>query len=102
MNKSQKLRTVKLIHTLVWIFMVAVIFYVLYCGIFDKANLLTWISIGIIILEGIVLAAFSMSCPLTVMARKYSDSTKDNFDIYLPNWLQSITNRFLLPFILLD
>jgi len=26
-------------------------------------------------------------CPLTVLARKYSDSTKDNFDIFLPNWL---------------
>lgn len=87
MNNSQKLRTVKLIHTLIWIFMVAVIFYVLYCGIFDNVNLLTWISIGIIILEGIVLAAFGMYCPLTVWARRYSDSTKDNFDIYLPNWL---------------
>jgi hypothetical protein len=26
-------------------------------------------------------------CPLTLVARQYSDSTKDNFDIYLPNWL---------------
>jgi hypothetical protein len=24
---------------------------------------------------------------LTLIARRYSDSTKDNFDIYLPNWL---------------
>jgi hypothetical protein len=28
-----------------------------------------------------------MFCPLTVMARKYSDSEKDNFDIFLPIWL---------------
>jgi hypothetical protein len=28
-----------------------------------------------------------MFCPLTVIARKYSDSTKANFDIFLPNWL---------------
>jgi hypothetical protein len=26
-------------------------------------------------------------CPITVVARKYSDSTRDNFDIFLPNWL---------------
>jgi hypothetical protein len=30
---------------------------------------------------------FKMFCPLTIMARKYSDSEKDNFDIFLPNWL---------------
>ena len=35
----------------------------------------------------IVLLMFKMMCPLTVMARRYSDSAKDNFDIYLPNWL---------------
>lgn len=67
--------------------MVSVIFYVLYSGIFNEINMLTWICISIIILEGIVLMAFKLSCPLTILARKYSDSTKDNFDIYLPNWL---------------
>lgn len=25
--------------------------------------------------------------PLTLVARKYSDSVRDNFDIYLPEWL---------------
>mgnify|MGYP003645798412 FL=1 len=38
-------------------------------------------------MEGIVLLVFKMFCPLTIWARKYSDSTKDNFDIFLPNWL---------------
>lgn len=87
MNNLQRLRIIKIVHSLVWTFMVAVIFYVLYCGVFDNVNLLTWIAIGIIILEGSVLLAFKMYCPLTVLARKYSDSTKDNFDIFLPNWL---------------
>ena len=105
MNNLIKLRTVKLIHTLIWIFMVAVIFYVLYCGIFDKVNLLTWISIGIVILEGLVLLAFNRYCPLTVWARRYSDSTKDNFDIYLPNWLakynkQVFTSIYLVGLII--
>lgn len=47
----------------------------------------TWIGIGLIVGEGIVLLVFKMFCPLTIMARKYSDSEKDNFDIFLPNWL---------------
>lgn len=101
MNDIQRLRTIKLIHTAIWAFMVAVIFYVLYCGVFDKVNIVTWLSIGIIILEGLVLLAFKMYCPLTILARKYSNSTKDNFDIYLPNWIaryneQIFTTIFLI------
>ncbi len=39
------------------------------------------------ILEGIVLLIFKRICPVTILARKYSTSSKDNFDIFLPNWL---------------
>jgi hypothetical protein len=101
MKDLRKLHTIKLIHSLIWAFMVAVIFYVLYCGVFDNVNLLTWISIGIIIMEGIVLLAFNMYCPLTVWARKYSDSTKDNFDIYLPNWLAKYNKQIFTTIYLL-
>lgn len=38
-------------------------------------------------IEGAVLGLFKGKCPLTVWARQYSDSQKDNFDIYLPEWL---------------
>jgi hypothetical protein len=37
--------------------------------------------------EGIVLLVSGNVCPITTVARNYSDSTKENFDIYLPNWL---------------
>jgi len=87
MDNSQKIRSVKLIHTMIWIFMVTVIFYVLYSGIYNEVTIFTWIGIGIVVLEGVVLLTFKMSCPLTILARKYSDSQKDNFDIYLPNWI---------------
>ncbi len=46
-----------------------------------------------------------MRCPLTYVARRYSDSTKDNFDIYLPNWMakynkQIFTTIFVIGLIL--
>lgn len=96
-----KLIVLKTAHTLIWTFMVATIFYVLYSGIYNDVTIFTWIAVGIVILEGVVLLAFKMSCPLTIMARKYSDSTKDNFDIYLPNWIarynkQIFTTIFVL------
>jgi hypothetical protein len=45
-------------------------------------------------------------CPITLIARKYSDSTKANFDIYLPNWLakynkQIYTTLFIFAIIIL-
>jgi len=99
-----KLTLIKTAHTLIWAFMVVVIFYVVYCGVFDTVNMFTWLAIGIIVLEGLVLLSFKMSCPLTVLARKYSDSTNHNFDIYLPEWLakynkQIFTTIFALGFI---
>lgn len=100
-----KLRAIKLIHTLVWVFFVSIIFYTVYCGIFDKITVYTWIAIGLVILEGLVLVAFKMFCPLTLLARKYSDSEKENFDIYLPLIIarynkQIFTSIFLLGLIL--
>jgi len=87
MNPSKKLTAVKIVHTLIWLFFVAAIFYILYSGISNKITTTTWIAISLIIAEGGVLVLFKKFCPLTLIARKYSDSEKDNFDIYLPNWL---------------
>ena len=87
MKQTNKLLIIKLLHTLIWVFFVTVIFYVLYSGITNKVTIYTWIGIGLIIGEGLVLLMFKMYCPLTVIARNYSDSQKDNFDIFLPNWL---------------
>lgn len=86
-----KLILIKIIHTLIWVFFNLVIFYMLYAVIVDKLDKWLWIGYGLIILEGITLLVFKFFCPLTILARKYSDSTKDNFDIYLPNWLARYT-----------
>ncbi|MGB5428645.1 hypothetical protein [Eudoraea sp.] len=90
---------------MIWLFFVAVIFYVVYSGITGTINTYTWLGIWIVIGEGIVLLLFKMFCPLTVLARKYSDSQKDNFDIFLPNWLAKhnkliFTTIFLIGLVL--
>ena len=82
-----KLILVKIIHTLIWLFFNVVLFYMAYAVIVNKIDNFVWIGIALIIGEGIVLIIFKKMCPLTIIARKYSDSTKDNFDIFLPNWL---------------
>ncbi|SDE34013.1 hypothetical protein SAMN05421636_104407 [Pricia antarctica] len=85
--KNRELLVIKSVHSIIWLFFNMVIFYLLYAVIADTIDKWVWVCIGLIVAEGIVLLAFKWLCPLTVMARKFSDSTKDNFDIFLPNWL---------------
>ena len=87
MKNGTKLILIKTIHTLVWLFFNVVIFYMLYAVIVNKLDKWLWIGYGLFALEGIALWLFNFFCPLTVIARRYSVSTKANFDIYLPNWL---------------
>ena len=87
MQSKTKLTLIKIIHTLIWLFFNFVIFYMLYAAVVNKLDAWLWLGYGIIFTEGIVLLIFKSFCPVTVLARKYSNSTKDNFDIYLPNWL---------------
>ncbi|MEQ1587073.1 MAG: hypothetical protein ABL895_14395 [Cyclobacteriaceae bacterium] len=91
MQRDTKLVLVKVIHTLIWIFFNFVIFYMLYAVLQNKIDRWLWIGYGLVLLEGLTLLLFKFFCPLTLIARKYSDSTKDNFDIYLPNWLARYT-----------
>ncbi len=91
MQAETKLTIIKTVHTCIWIFFNAVIFYMLYAVIVNKLDKWLWIGYGLFALEGITLLLFKFFCPLTIMARKYSDSQKDNFDIYLPNWLAKYT-----------
>jgi hypothetical protein len=101
MNNRLKLHAIRLIHTLIWIFMVTAIGYVLYSGISNEVNAFTWWAVAIVILEGIVLAAFNMICPLTLLARKYTGSTKENFDIYLPLLLARYNKQIFTPVFIL-
>lgn len=86
-----KLNIIKTIHTLIWLFFNAVIFYLLYAVVANEIGILVWTGVGLILAEGVVLLSFDLQCPLTMMARKYSDSTRDNFDIFLPEWLARYT-----------
>jgi hypothetical protein len=87
MNAKYSITIIKIIHTIIWLFFNVVLFYMAYAVTANKIDKYVWIGIVLIVGEGIVLLVFKKMCPLTIIARKYSDSEKDNFDIYLPNWL---------------
>lgn len=78
---------IKLLHTAVWVFFNVVIFYLLLAVLTDRLDTWAWICLALIGAECAVLLFFRMACPLTIVARRYSDSQLPNFDIYLPIWL---------------
>jgi hypothetical protein len=87
MDDKGKLVLIKAAHTAIWVFYNVVIFYLLYAVIVNKIDKWLWICIGLVLLEGSILAVFKSVCPVTLIARKYSSSPEPNFDIYLPKWL---------------
>lgn len=84
---TKTLIVVKTVHTIIWAMMVAAIFCILYAGLSGIVTTVTYASVGLMVFEGLALVVGKGNCPLTPIARQYSDSTKANFDIYLPEWL---------------
>ena len=87
MTDNSKLIIVKAIHTLIWIFFNLVLAYLFYAAYTNQVGLWFWLGISLIGLECIILFVNNWTCPLTPIARRYTNSNRDNFDIYLPNWL---------------
>ncbi len=87
MTNASKLFYIKLLHTLIWVAFNVIIFYFVYTVIANEVNRWTWICLALIGVETLTLILFKTMCPITLIARKYSTSTQDNFDIFLPNWL---------------
>jgi hypothetical protein len=44
---------------------------------------------------------FQKNLSVTLIARKYSDSQKSNFDIYLPNWLAKYNKEIYTVIVLI-
>ncbi len=105
LTSATNLWWIKALHTAIWAFFVAAIGYVFYSGAADRITGYTWLAGGLVVGEGLVLLLFKNQCPLTLIARKYSASPADNFDIFLPNWLarynkQIFTTIYLIGLLL--
>jgi len=81
---NKKLLIIKIFHTIIWIIFVLMICYIIYTGINNKINIFTYIFIIAVAIEGIILLIFKWKCPMTIIARRYTDDPNINFDIFLP------------------
>ena len=86
LSPAGTLRAIKLGHTIVWAFFagcVVAIPIVSWQGAHRAAALLA----AIVAIEVAVLALNQWRCPMTPLAARYTEDRRDNFDIYLPQWL---------------
>lgn len=83
---ASRLRTVKILHTVVWVFFVACIIAIPVLAWADRFAQSAVVS-GIVLFEVLVLLINGWRCPLTGVAARYTEDRRDNFDIYLPEWL---------------
>lgn len=99
MNSQSQLRTVKLLHTGIWAFFAGAIIALPFFAWQERLGAVAVITV-LVTLEGLVLAFNAGRCPLTVIAARYTDDRRANFDIYLPEWLARYNKQiFALLFV---
>jgi tetrahydromethanopterin S-methyltransferase subunit E len=82
----QPLTTIKLLHTAAWAVFAGCILWLPVAALGGELRLAALLA-AIVAVEVAVLVANGMVCPLTPIAARYTDDRRDNFDIYLPEWL---------------
>ncbi len=74
---------IRTLHGVITFVFLSCIFYIYYSGITNKVGFLTYIAIGLIILEGAVVSLNGGNCPLGAVHHKYGDD-KAFFELFLP------------------
>lgn len=84
--KTEVLTVIKVVHTLIWVFMASCILALPVLGVLRRFR---WAAIlsSLVLLECVVLAINGGRCPLTDLAARCTANRAYNFDIFLPNWL---------------
>lgn len=85
-SAARRLVAVKVLHTVVWAFFASCVL-ALPIVAWQRRFTLALGLIGAVLGETAVLLANRWACPLTAVAARYTGDRRDNFDIYLPEWL---------------
>jgi hypothetical protein len=83
---SARLRFVKVVHTIVWASLATCVVAI---PVLAWRRELGWAFalIGVLLVETLLLLMNDWRCPLTDIAARHTSDRRDNFDIYLPEWL---------------
>lgn len=73
-------------HTIVWAVFAGCIIAIPVASLQGEHRAAAWLC-AVVAGEVAVLGLNQWRCPLTAIAARYTDDRRDNFDIYLPQWL---------------
>jgi hypothetical protein len=76
----------KLVHTLIFWVLSLCVAYALFSGVADRITLWTWVAVGLLFVESVVLAVSGWTCPLTILAERRGAVRGSVTDIFLPRW----------------
>jgi hypothetical protein len=77
---------IKVAHTVIFWVLSLCVLYVLYSGLADRITVWTWVAVGLLLVESIVLIASGWTCPLTILAEHQGAKRGSVADIFLPKW----------------
>lgn len=77
---------IKLVHTIIFWILSGCVVFTLYSGIFDRISVWTWIAVGLLVIESVVLVASGWVCPLTLLAERQGAERGSVADLFLPKW----------------
>jgi hypothetical protein len=77
---------IKLVHTLIFWVLSLCVAYALFSGVADRITVWTWVTVGLLLVESVVLLASGWTCPLTILAERQGALQGSVTDIFLPRW----------------
>jgi hypothetical protein len=91
-SRTARLVAIRTLHTVVWAFFAACIAAIPVFAGLGRLQVATAL-IAISFVEVLVIALNGGRCPLTAVAARYTSDRRDNFGIYLPEWLARNNKR---------
>ena len=77
---------IKLVHTIIFWILSGCVLVALYSGMFDRISVWTWLAVGLLLIESVVLAVSGWVCPLTLLAEREGAERGSVADLFLPKW----------------
>jgi hypothetical protein len=77
---------IKMVHTIIFWILSGCVLYALYSGVCNRISVWTWIAVGLLVVESVVLAISGWVCPLTLLAERQGAERGSVADLFLPKW----------------
>jgi hypothetical protein len=77
---------IKLVHTLIFWVLSLCVAYALFSGVANRITMWTWVAVGLLFIESVVLVVSGWTCPLTILVERRGEVRGSVTDIFLPRW----------------